>query len=114
MSDIADINVFKCLDFIRDHAPQYAQARANRVYMEEFRKSKKALLMKEAELAGHNAVSAQEREAYADEGYMQHLEGLRDAVKAEEELRWMMIAAQAKIEVWRTISANQRVEAKNV
>lgn len=114
MSDISDINVFKCLDFIRDNAPEYAQARANRVYMEEFRKSKKALLMKEAERAGHNAVSAQEREAYADKGYMEHLEALRDAVKKEEEFRWMMIAAQAKIEVWRTISANQRVEAKAV
>jgi hypothetical protein len=114
VSDVADINVFKCLDFIRDRAPEYAQARANRVYMEEFRKSKKALLMKQAETAGHSAVSAQEREAYANEGYIAHLEALRDAVEAEENLRWMMIAAQAKIEVWRTISANQRMEAKNV
>jgi hypothetical protein len=35
MSDIAEINIFKALDFIRDHAGQYAQAKANRVQIEE-------------------------------------------------------------------------------
>jgi len=114
MSDEAEINIFKCLDFIRDNAPQYAQAKANRVYLEEFRKSKKSLLMKRAEVNGHNAVSAQEREAYADAGYIQHLEALKEAVANEEELRWMMIAAQAKIEVWRTLESSRRIEAKTL
>jgi len=114
MSDEAEINIFKCLDFIRDNAPQYAQAKANRVYLEEFRKSKKSLLMKHAEANGHNAVSAQEREAYADAGYIKHLEGLKEAVATEEELRWMMIAAQAKIEVWRTLESSRRIEAKTL
>lgn len=114
MSDEAKIDVFKCLDFIRDNAQQYAQAKANRVYLEEFRKSKKSLLMKQAEANGHNAVSAQEREAYADVGYIQHLEGLKEAVANEEQLRWMMIAAQAKIEVWRTLESTRRIEAKTL
>lgn len=112
--DDAEINVFKCLDFIRDNAPQYAQAKANRVYLEEYRKSMKSMLMKQAESNGHNAVSAQEREAYADPGYVRHLEGLKEAVAVEEELRWMMIAAQAKIEVWRTLESTRRIEAKTV
>ncbi|MCA8385318.1 hypothetical protein [Burkholderia multivorans] len=114
MSNEAEINIFSCLAFIKNNASKYAKAKAERVYLEEFRKSKKALLMKDAERAGHNAVSAQEREAYADEGYQQHLLALQGAVEAEEKLRWLMVAAQAKIEVWRTISANQRVEAKNI
>lgn len=114
MSDEAEIKIFRCLDFIAGNAKKYAQAKANRIYLEEFRKSKKALLMKEAERAGHNAVSAQEREAYADAGYQKHLEALRDAVMAEEELRWLMVGAQAKIEVWRTLESTRRVEAKTI
>jgi hypothetical protein len=114
MSDEAEINIFRALDFIRDNAPEYAKAKATRVYLEEFRKSKKALLMKDAERSGHNAVSAQEREAYADEGYQQHLLALQGAVEAEEKLRWLMVAAQAKIEVWRTLESTRRVEAKTV
>ena len=33
---------------IRDKAPAYGEAKAQRVYLDEFRKSKKALLMKNA------------------------------------------------------------------
>jgi hypothetical protein len=43
MSDESEVNVFRCLDFLRDNAPAYAKAKAERVYMEEFRKSKKAI-----------------------------------------------------------------------
>ncbi|KVP90914.1 hypothetical protein WJ95_09540 [Burkholderia ubonensis] len=106
--------MFSCLDFIKNNASKYAKAKAERVYLEEFRKSKKSLLMKDAERAGHNAVSAQEREAYADEGYQQHLLALQGAVEAEEKLRWLMIAAQAKIEVWRTLESTRRIEAKTI
>lgn len=114
MSPEGEFNVFKALDFIRDHAPAYAKAKAERIYLEEFRKTKKALCMKAAESAGANAVNAQEREAYADPEYQELLKGLRAAVEEEERLRWLIVGAQAKIEVWRTIEANKRAEAKNV
>ncbi len=104
-----EINIYKCLDYIRDHAKQYAQAKANRVYLEEFRKTKKAQLM--ATQLG-DPVNAQERYAYAHFEYAELLEGLREAIEQEENLRWKLIAAQAKIEVWRSLSANQRAEAK--
>jgi len=110
----AEINIFRALDFIRDYAPAYAKAKAERVYMEEYRKSKKALLMKAAMKDGHSSVNAQEREAYADEGYMEHLKALSDAVVAEETLRWRMVAAQARIEVWRTLESTRRIEAKAI
>lgn len=35
----------KAVDYIIKNAGKFAQAKANRVYLEEFRKSKKALLM---------------------------------------------------------------------
>lgn len=114
MNQDAEINIFKALDFIRDQAPAYAKAKATRIYLEEFRKTKKALCMKSAETAGTNAISAQERDAYADPEYRELLEALRAAVEEEERLRWLIVGAQAKIEVWRTIEANRRAEAKNL
>lgn len=114
MNQDAEINIFRSLDFIRDNAPTYAKAKSERVYLEEFRKTKKALLMRAAEEAGYKTAALQEREAYADPGYLEVLEGLRAAVEEEERLRWLIVAAQAKIEAWRTIEANRRAEAKNL
>lgn len=114
MNDETEINIFKCLDFIRDHAPVYAKAKAQRVYVEEYRKTKKALCMVAAEGNGFQTAAAQEREAYADPEYAELLKGLKAAVEEEERLRWLIIGAQAKIEVWRTIEANRRAEAKNL
>jgi hypothetical protein len=51
---------------------------------------------------------AQEREAYADPRYLAHLDALKVAVEAEEAARWRMVTAQAAVEVWRTLSANNR------
>lgn len=114
MTPDAEINIFRSLDFIRDNAPAYAKAKSERIYLEEFRKSKKALLMRAAEIAGHKTGAAQEREAYAHDDYMALLEGLRAAVEQEEALRWLIVGAQAKIEAWRTIEANRRAEAKTL
>lgn len=114
MNADAEINIFRSLDFIRDHAPAYAKAKSERIYLEEFRKTKKALLMQEAEARGHKSAATQEREAYADQSYVALLEGLRAAVEEEERLRWMIVAAQAKIEVWRTMESTRRIEAKTL
>jgi hypothetical protein len=110
----AEINIFKSLDFIRDQAPSYAKAKSERVYLEEFRKTKKSLLMRDAEAAGHKSAATQEREAYADPSYMELLEGLRAAVEEEERLRWLIVAAQAKIECWRTMESSRRIEARTL
>ena len=95
----------KSLEAMHATGPVLAQARADRVYAEEYRKSLKAILMKE-----HAALPAvaQEREAYADQRYLAHLEALKVAVEAEEAARWRMVTAQAAVEVWRTLSANDR------
>lgn len=110
--DESEIQIFKCLNFIRDNARPYAQAKANRVIMEEYRKSMKAVLMKKAEEAGHKSAALQEREAYASEDYLKHLEALRIAVEEEERMRWLMIAAQARVTAWQTIEATRRLEMK--
>ena len=102
---MTEINPHDAVDFIYRQAPKYAKAKAERVYLEEFRKSKKALLMKSC---GESSVAAQEREAYSHAEYMELLKGLQAAVEAEETLRWGLVAAQARVEIWRTESANNR------
>lgn len=97
------------VDYIIKHARQFADAKAQRVYLEEFRKSKKALLMKQS-IEG--ALGAQERDAYAHAEYVELLKGLREAVAIEEKLRWDLIAAQARVDIWRTEQANLRLEGK--
>jgi hypothetical protein len=102
---VREIDPNDAVEYIIRAAPQYAKARAERVYIEEFRKTKKALLMKEvAELP----LGAQEREAYASPEYDELLKGLRVAVEEEEMLKWMLVAAQARIDVYRTMEASNR------
>ena len=105
---MSEIDPQAAVDFMVAKAGEYAQAEANKVYMEEMRKTIKAEVMIEAEALGHKTAAMQEREAYASEKYIRHLELLRTAVEEREKLRWMLIAAQARIEVYRTQEASNR------
>ncbi len=107
MITVAEIE--KTVDYLRDNARKAAQARAERIYLEEYRKTVKALLMREV---ASESLGGQEARAYADKRYTTHLEALRSAVERDEYHRWMMIAAQAKIEAWRTQSATERALGK--
>jgi len=100
------------IDFMIANSKKYAQAKANRIYVEEYRKVMKAELCKQALVAGIEAVNAQEREAHSDPAYKSHLEAIRSAVEEEERLRWMMVAAQARIDVWRSMEASNRALEK--
>ena len=102
---ITDEDVQKSLDFLRDNALIAAQYKAERIYLEEYRKSLKALLMKNhIDLP----VSAQEREAYASPVYIQHLESMKIAIQRDEKQRFLRVSAEAKVEAWRTMSSNIR------
>jgi hypothetical protein len=100
------------VDFMVAHSKEYAQAEANKVYMEELRKTIKSEEMQNAELRGHKTAAMQEREAYASKRYKEHLQALQQAVQRREELRWMLIAAQARIEVWRSQEASNRAQER--
>jgi len=98
------------VDYLYTHGAKYAEAKAHRVYIEEYRKSQKAMLMKQALVEGRAKTSAAaEVEAYADPTYLQILEALKQAVENEEKFRWGLISAQARIEVWRSTEASNRV-----
>ena len=98
---------------IREKAPAYGEAKAQRVYLEEYRKTKKAMLMKDALKLGVEAANAQEREAYADPAYHQVLKGLAVAIEAEETLKWEMESARLDIEIFRTREATNRMQDRS-
>lgn len=106
-----DIDPNKAVDFLLKHAPDFAKAKAERVYLEEFRKTKKAILFRESP---EKTVAEREQWAYAHPEYIEILVGIREAVEREEELRWQMIAAQARIEVWRSNEASNRAVDKSL
>jgi hypothetical protein len=94
---------------IRDKATNYAKAKARRVYLEEFRRTKKALLMKDALKRGIEAANAQDREALADPEYQEVLDGLSVAIEIEEKLKWELESHRLDIEIWRTRQATERM-----
>ena len=106
---ITDDDVDKAVEYLRTNARAAAQAKANRIYLEEYRKVVKAQIQREND---NLALGTQEAIAYADARYKQHLDVLKEAIEKDEYNRWMMTAAEAKIEAWRTQQANQRAEAK--
>ena len=105
------MNAHAAIDFIIRNSGDYAKAKAQRVLLEEWRKSKKALLMKEAMLK-FEAVNAQEREAYSHPEYQELLKGLAAAIEVEEELKWKLEAARMRVDCWRTEESTKRMEMK--
>jgi hypothetical protein len=104
-----NISPFEALDFIRDNAEAYAAAKANVTYMMEYRKTLKAILMRECI---DKTESAKMSYAYSHPTYVAHLKALEEAVAEAEHLRWWMVGAEAKIEVWRSLEATNRTEGK--
>lgn len=104
-----DESVERAIAFIRDKAKEFAHAKAQRVYLDEYRKSKKAFLMR---AAPHDCKTVADKEnyAYAHHEYLQLLEGIRAAVEQEEQLKLIIKAAELKFEQWRTLQANNRAE----
>jgi len=104
------IDPYKALDFIRDNAAACAEAKANVVYLTEYRKTMKATLM----AASHEKTeSAKETYAYSHKDYKAHLQALQEAVAESERLRWLMVAAEAKIAVWRSLESSARSEGRS-
>ncbi|MCE2672762.1 MAG: hypothetical protein LW635_04005 [Microcystis sp. 53598_E5] len=104
------VDPHEAIDFIYRNSTAYAKAKAEVTYLEEFRKSKKAILY--AQSIG-KTVTDRENQAYAHPEYQALLKGLQAAVEAAEELRWKLTAAQARIDVWRSQEASNRAMDRN-
>ena len=101
----SETKVEEALATMRELASELGQAKANRVHLEQFRKSKKAILFSES---NDKTIADRENYAYAHPEYIELLEGLKVAVEKEETLKWRMKGAELYVEVWRTQQANNR------
>lgn len=96
--------VDKARDWLIHNAEKCANAKANRTYAEEYRKSLKAILFNDFE----GPATVRENLAYADKRYLDHLEVIRNAVFEDEHMKALKGAAEMKIEIWRTTQATLR------
>lgn len=99
----------KAVDYILRNARTHAKAKARRRHLEEFRKSKKALLMN---ACSEKSYAAKETFAYSHADYIALLDGIEAAIEAEETIHWKMRAAEMAVEIWRSRNANERAEGR--
>ncbi len=106
-----DIDPVRAVEYIMKHSADFAKAKAERIYIENYLRSKRSLIMAKSSA---KSVAAAEVDAYADPEYIGLLDGLKEAVEAEEKLKWMLTAAQLKVEIWRSQEATNRAIDSNV
>lgn len=87
------------LHYLQDTAPAFAAAAGERVYLTEFRKSMKAILMAEN---NDRPVSVQERDAYQHPRYLKLLQALKQAEIAYQELLARRLHAEHVIRVYQS------------
>jgi hypothetical protein len=103
------MNSEQLIEGIREHAKKYASEKATKEHLEEYKKSKLAILMKKYE-THYDAANAQEREARKDPEYLELLEGLKVATENAEMARWELKMMEMRFEIWRTKHADRRAE----
>ncbi len=101
----------EAINFIIKNAEAYAQAKAEVVYLTEYRKTVKALGFQRSL---KNTVAEREADAYTTAEYATCIEGLMEAVAEAERLRWMLVAAQARVDCWRSMEVSNRAIDKNL
>lgn len=103
---INDASVDNALRYLAESAEEAAQARADHLYLKEFRKTKKAELMNKSNMG--DTESARERYAYAHPEYQEVLAGFKEAARKDALHSFKRAASEAVIEAWRTQQANIR------
>lgn len=111
-----EINPIQALHFIRTNAPLYAAAKGRRIYIENYLKSIKSILMAEVKGDGKKEISlgAKEQYAYSHPKYEEQLQALEIAVQEEEKLKYLLEASKLAIEVYKTNEYTRRTELKNL
>ena len=95
----------EAINFMIKNSEAYANAKAQVVYLTEYRKTVKALGFQRSL---KNTMAEKEADAYTTVEYATCVEGLKEAVAEAERLRWMLVAAQARVDVWRSQEASNR------
>lgn len=99
------INPNDAIDFIIKHGNEFAVAKSDRVFIEQYMKVVKAKLMNDC----LNMPSTKaEAYALAHPDFKLQIDGLKVAVEKEETLKWHLEAARLRVEVWRSQEASNR------
>lgn len=99
----------RAVDWLGNNASEIAQARAERLYIEQWIKTVKATI--QAEQEGMSAA-ASEIVALASPRYAKALAAFKEAVLADERFRFLVAAAEARIEAWRSQESTRRAEGR--
>lgn len=102
---VSEIEVAKALDFLRDSADAIGKARARLIRSGHMVKHVEALLTLASE---QRSVEAKKCDAKTDARWIEAVNEEADAAGEFEKLRALREAASAKIEAWRSESANFR------
>jgi len=107
---MSEIDPNKAINYITANAEIFAKAKADRIFVENNLRVVKSELVGDEE----GTQGAKDAYAYSHPRYKAQLEALREATKIEEELLWMMKAAFARIDVWKTAEYGKRAELRNL
>lgn len=89
-------------------AEKFAQAKSERSYLENYRKSLRATLALEYAEQGIKSFQAQTLHAEADDRYKQILKALKTAIQIETQCYWELEKLRIQFEKWRTTRADFR------
>jgi|TARA_R100001530_G_scaffold62096_2_gene44728 hypothetical protein len=98
-------DAIRAADFLRDQASKIGEVEAHRYHLEDFRKVQFSVLW---EKAPEGSIASKDAWAYAHPEYVQFLDGLKVARASHRKYTHLVEAAKLRIEVWRTIQANER------
>lgn len=101
----------KAVDFIIANAPKYAQAKANRVHIENYLRVVKSELMLTQE---EGTQGIKEAYAYSNPSYKQQLDALKIATEEEERIKYLIEAAKLRVEIFKVEEYTKRTEMKNL
>ena len=101
---ISEDRVEAAVEYLRDTAKQYGQARGHALYAENNLRRVKALVM----LEYTGSLGEREAQAYASDQYKEALQTMEDAVAESETIRALREAANYTIEVWRSQNSTRR------
>ena len=106
---ISEQDIDRALNYLRDNSEKDAQARAERLYVEQYLKT---VLAQEQAKANAPSMAASEMVARVSEPYVATLAAYKQAIFEDEKRRFLRSAAETKIEAWRTMSSNERAQGK--
>ena len=102
---------------LRKLGKDHAKAKGQVTLLDHGRKILLAKLMKEYLINSNtgklDSVASQEREARADQRYIDHIKALAIAIEKESELAWEKEIVRINFETWKTKMINQMREAKD-